>query len=75
MVRQAATYGLGFVSRMSNAKRSMKVIRNKRSPEYAHAKFRGQTAGVSKMEEMAYVGMYAAKTLMITMGIGKRRMR
>ncbi len=71
MVRQAVTNGFGFVSRLSNTKRRMKVIRNKRSPEYAHAKFRGQTAGVAKMEEMAYVGMYAAKTLMVTMGIGK----
>jgi hypothetical protein len=58
------------MTKLSRTKKSMKVISNKKSAEFVHSQFLAQSPGVSQMEELSFIGMFAAKTLMVTLGLG-----
>ncbi len=60
----------GFMTKISKAKSRMPKIRNRRSAEFSHSQFLAQNAGVSKMEQLSFIGMYAADNLLRAMALG-----
>ena len=58
------------MTKISTAKSQMPRITNKRSAEFAHSQFLGQNAGVTSMEQMSFVGMFAAESMLQAMAYG-----
>jgi hypothetical protein len=58
------------MTKISKAKSRMPKIRNRRSAEFSHSQFLAQNAGVSKMEQLSFIGMYAAGNLLRAMALG-----